>query len=112
VHTCAISLIRDVLSKGMCRNSGGFEGVDISDSCVIDTDADSFDYIVTGTCSTMTQELLTQSECVRALLEQPRYIFWSIELLVHDSCSWNTYTIFTDVIRGLRVRCSVGSYFM
>jgi hypothetical protein len=60
----------------------------------------------------MTQELLTQPECARAINEQPRYILWSIDLLVFDSCSDNVYRIFVDIRLGTRVRCSVGSYFI
>ena len=108
MHPCVKSLIRDVRSKGMCRNYAEFKEVEISDSCVIDTD----NAIVTGTCSTMTQELLTQPECGRAISEQPYYIFSSIDLLVLDSCSWNTYYITTDIAWGRRVRCSVCSYLI
>jgi hypothetical protein len=107
-HPCVKSLLRDVRNKGMCYNLAEFEGVDISDSCVFDSDTN----IVTGTCSTMTQELLTQPECVRAIAEQPGYIWLSIELLVYDSCSANVYNIYFDISAGIRVRCSAGSYFI
>ena len=117
MHPCVKSLIRDVLSKGICYDplNAGFEGVNISDSCVIaDTGTYSIPVIVngSGTCSPMTQKLFTQPECPRAIREQPRYIEFSIDYLLLDSCSFNVFIIYQDIIDGRRVRCSVGSYFI
>lgn len=92
IHPCITALATDVIKNGLCRQSkpGGwdweFDGLYITEECTFE------DYkIMNGTCSKMTETLLTQPACEQALKEQPFHVIASVDLLIRDSCSWDVY---------------------
>jgi hypothetical protein len=88
------SLVEDMISKGMCNNTQGFEGVDVNDDCEYDSEGD----ITIGTCSTVTKTLVTQPGCAEAVRVQPDYIADTINHLIRESCSADVYEMYLSNI--------------
>ena len=78
---CLHSLLKDVLSKGMCLTDT-YLTYTLSDQCKV-----SDKEIIKGTCSDETERLLVTDECFRNAYEQPLLIQNSVFMIIANSCS-------------------------
>ena len=107
---CFALLIEDVTSKGTCKtgdnpaevlNIWGFSELgnncDLVERPAPDYGGDStFMNIISGTCSSETEESLKATSCIKFLEKQPEIVKNTIELLIQYSCSKALYDFITS----------------